>query len=72
MAFLKIENIKISGISACVPNTVEENASYPLFDEEGYQNFFATTGIERRRKSSEKICSSDLCISAAEALISGL
>jgi len=72
MAFLKVENVKISGISACVPKQVEDNTSYPYFDGEGLQNFISTTGIERKRKADINICTSDLCVSAAEPLISGL
>jgi 3-oxoacyl-[acyl-carrier-protein] synthase-3 len=72
MAFLKVENVKISGISACVPKLIEENDSYPYFNGDSLQNFISTTGIERRRKAGIDICTSDLCVSAAEALISGL
>jgi 3-oxoacyl-[acyl-carrier-protein] synthase-3 len=72
MSFFKVENIKVSGISACVPKQIEYNASYPLFDSKGLQNFIATTGIESRRKAGSNICTSDLCICAAEALISDL
>ncbi|MDR0301414.1 MAG: ketoacyl-ACP synthase III [Treponema sp.] len=72
MAFLKIENVKISGISACVPKQIEDNASCSFFDDDGLKNFVATTGIERRRKSDNNVCTSDLCVSAAETLISNL
>jgi len=72
MAFLKVENVRISGISACVPKLVEDSASYHYFDEAGLQNFISTTGIEQKRKTGKNICASDLCVSAAEALISDL
>jgi len=72
MAFLKIENIKISGISACVPKQIEENNSFPLFDDSAYKNFVSTTGVERKRKTAPDVCTSDLCVSAAETLISDL
>jgi 3-oxoacyl-[acyl-carrier-protein] synthase-3 len=72
MAFLKIENIKISGISACVPKDIEENSSYPFFDNEGLKNFIATTGVERKRMSPKNLCTSDLCVAAAETLITEL
>ncbi|GHV86405.1 hypothetical protein AGMMS50230_20130 [Spirochaetia bacterium] len=72
MAFFKAESIKISGISACVPKQIEENALFPLFASEEFKNFATTTGIERKRKVVADICTSDLCISAAEALISSL
>lgn len=72
MAFLKIDDIKISGISACVPKQVEENSAYPLFNAETLQNFIKTTGVERKRISPDTICTSDMCVSAAETLITDL
>lgn len=69
MAFLQVNNVKISGLSACVPRNVEENANFPIFDSESYKNFVATTGIERKRISSREVCTSDLCVAAAEKLI---
>ncbi|MDR0506469.1 MAG: ketoacyl-ACP synthase III [Dysgonamonadaceae bacterium] len=72
MAFLQVKNVKISGLSACVPKQIEENVDFPLFDSESYKNFAATTGIERKRISTAKVCTSDLCIAAAEKLIDSL
>ena len=72
MAFLKMENVRVSGISACVPKQVLDNAVSPLFDEKGLRDFVATTGVERRRKSGDNMCTSDLCVRAAETLISDL
>jgi 3-oxoacyl-[acyl-carrier-protein] synthase-3 len=72
MAFFKIPDIKIRGISACVPKQIEENSSFPLFDSEALRSFVTTTGIERRRKVSDIICSADLCMVAVETLISDL
>jgi len=69
MAFLKIENVKLCGFSACVPGQVEENIFFPLFDEEACKNFVATTGVERKRKAANDVCTSDLCIAAANRLI---
>jgi len=72
MAFLKINNLKISGISACVPKQIDENSNFPMFDSESYKNFVAATGIERKRISSKEVCTSDLCAAAAERLIADL
>ena len=72
MAFFKIENVKISGISACVPKQIENNASYPFSDDKELQSFITTTGIERKRIASAEICTSDLCVAAAEVLITDL
>jgi len=72
MAFFKIENVKVSGISACVPKQTEENCDFPLFDAETYKTFSATTGIERKRKVTSDVCTSDLCSIAADKLIGDL
>jgi len=72
MAFLQVNNVKISGLSACVPKQIDENVNFPMFDNESYKNFVATTGIERKRITSSEICTSDLCVVAAEKLIADL
>jgi 3-oxoacyl-[acyl-carrier-protein] synthase-3 len=72
MACLKVENAKISGISACVPKQIDENRSSRLFNEKSLNIFLNTTRIERRRKAPNGICTSDLCVAAAESLISSL
>jgi 3-oxoacyl-[acyl-carrier-protein] synthase-3 len=72
MAFLKIENVKVSGITACVPKQIEESSAFPLFDSVSLENFISTTGVERRRKAPDNVCTSDLCIAAAESLIANL
>lgn len=38
----------------------------------GVEDFIATTGIERHRNSPKEICSSDLCVAAADELINQL
>jgi 3-oxoacyl-[acyl-carrier-protein] synthase-3 len=72
MALLKADNVKISGISACVPGQIDENKASPLFDDASLRNFVNTTGIERKRKAVDNICTSDLCVAAADTLISSL
>lgn len=63
MAYLRINNVKVSGISACVPETKLINDNL---------DFIKTTGIKEHRQASTEICSSDLCQDAAEKLISEL
>lgn len=71
MAFLEIKNVKVCGISACCPRKCEDNSEiYSKLG--GYDNFFATTGIAKRRIAGEDICASDLCVTAAEKLIAEL
>ena len=70
MAFLKIENVKISGIAACVPPKLVENRDSDLFDDpKELERYISTIGVERRYVAEDGICSSDLCKAAAEKLI---
>ena len=72
MAFFRAEHIQIRGISVCVPKRIEENTQIPLLNVDEANKFIAITGVERRRKTDTGVCTSDLCVSAAEALISSL
>lgn len=70
MAFLKIDNVKISGISACVPPKLVENKDSELFDDpKELERYINTTGVVRRFVAEDGICSSDLCMAAAQKLI---
>ena len=72
MAYIDINNVSIRGVSAAVPkNSIENKDIY----QEGwgdYANFVETTGIERHHNAPKEICSSDLCVSAADVLINRL
>lgn len=72
MAFLKVENVAIKGISACVPPSVEENKDIPFYAPGEAEQIIAATGIERRHIAGPDICVSDLCFKAAERLIEEL
>jgi len=73
MAFQKIDNVRLSGISACVPKTIESNKNSQIFlNNEDAEKFISTTGIKERRISSSDVCSSDLCYHAAVKLIDEL
>lgn len=73
MAFLKVDNVAICGIAACVPKNIERNSESPLFaDEKERQNLIESTGIEEKRVAPDGCCSSDLCFSAAEKLVADL
>jgi 3-oxoacyl-[acyl-carrier-protein] synthase-3 len=72
MAYLNIENIKISGMASCVPKQIDENRSSPLFNDRSIKIFVNTTRIERKRRAPDNICTSDLCVAAADRLISSL
>ena len=73
MAFLKIDNVKISGIAACVPPKLVENKDSDLFDDpKELERYINTIGVERRYVAEDGICSSDLCKAAAEQLITDM
>ena len=75
MAFLEFKNVRIAGIAAGVPENIISN--YTLKSGEDIsadytaEAFVETTGVKERR-SSETLCSSDLCFAAAEKLIAEL
>lgn len=72
MAFLKIENVAIKGISACVPPQVEHNKDLPFYAPGEAEQVIEATGIERRHIATSDICVSDLSFRAAEKLIDEL
>lgn len=72
MGFLQIRNVKLSGLSACVPRSVEENKNLALFSGDEATKFMESTGVERRRIAEAGTTTSDLCFLAAEQLIKDL
>lgn len=72
MAFFEVENIKIVGIAACVPDNLIETNKLSLFTEKEAQVFSQNTGIKQRYVSDGTICASDLCFQAAEKIITKL
>lgn len=73
MSFLTINNVKIIGLSACVPPTIEENISLPIFSERSEaEKVIASTGIERRRVVKPGTTASDLTFQAINKLLSDL
>lgn len=73
MSQLTIKNVKIAGISACVPATIEENINLPIFkDKAEAMKVIASTGIERRRVVSKGTTASDLSVDAARKILNEL
>ena len=73
MSFLKIKNVSIRGVSACVPRKVEENINLPLFSSKTeVENVIESTGIERRLICANAQTLSDLCVPAVERLLKEL
>ena len=61
---IKIDGVKISGISACVPKNVVNNE-----DLSENQKLINSIGVKQRRITSENQHTMDLCVIAAEKLI---
>ena len=72
MAFLKVENVAIRGISGCVPKNIEENKDLPFYAPGEAEQVIEAIGIERRHVAPLDTTASDLCLKAAELLISKL
>lgn len=73
MATFSISNIRIAGVTSCVPNNEVQNSCSPLFDNnEERDKYIESTGVQSRRVVDDGICSSDLCFAAAEKMIASL
>lgn len=73
MSKLTTSKVRIVGMSACVPSTIEENLTLPIFaDATEAAKVIASTGIERHRKAAEGCTASDLSVKAIEKLVSDL
>lgn len=71
MAYLQYEGVGITALAAAVPRRVVKNREYTdVFTKEEANEIVDKTGIEERRFSDAETCSSDLCMAAAEKLIS--
>ena len=72
MAFLTAKNIRIAGLSAAVPRRIEEIAALTsLFSQDAMSKFTESTGV-RQRHVSDVLISSDLCVGAANQLLSDI
>ncbi len=73
MSGLIIKNIRISGMSACVPANIEDNLTLPIFkSEEEAQKVIASTGIRRHRAVDDGVTASDLSVKAVGRLLEDL
>lgn len=71
MAFIDIQNVKISGLAACVPERIENNYDSLLLPSDELKKYIETTGIVHRHcaVADGTICTSDLCYKASEKLL---
>ena len=72
MAFVKIPNVAIRGVAACVPPKIEEVKDLPFYAEGEAADVMTTTGVERKHVVSEGMTGSDLCLKATEELLEKL
>ncbi len=70
MSQLTINNVRITGMSACVPATVEDNLTLPIYKEQSEAlKVIASTGIERHHKVEPGVTASDLTEKAVLRLL---
>lgn len=73
MSYLTINNVKIVGLATCVPPTIEENLTLPIFaDVSEAEKVIASTGIERKRVVKPGTTASDLSFQAINELLKQL
>lgn len=72
MAYLKIDNVRVSGITVAVPKEIKEIRELPFFAPGEGEKVVALTKIERSRITPPGMCCSDLCYAAADKLLSNL
>ena len=60
----------MTAIAACVPKTIVSNMSLGyMMSDDAMERVVKSTGIEERRIADDDVCSSDLCVKAAERLM---
>ena len=68
-----IKSVKIVGMQAAVPTHRHSYVENPdIFTPEEANKIYASTGIHSRRILPKHLCASDMCVAAAEALLSRL
>ncbi len=73
MALFSIENVRIAGVVSAVPSQIVNNLENGLFStREEAEKFISITGIAEKRHAGKDVCTSDLCIKAADDLMEKL
>ncbi len=72
MSLFSVQNIKLSGISACVPKNEVSNLNIELLSPKERELLVKSVGIEKRRVAERGVCTSDLCLESAKALLKKL
>lgn len=63
MSFFEVNSVRLLGISSCVPKDIKHNTD---------TKFISNIGIKQTRVVKKNVCASDLCLKAANKLISDL
>ena len=66
---IKIDKVKVVGISCCVPQEIAHNKDVLGYDQERIEKIITSTGVSKKRISPLGCCSSDLCFEAAIDLL---
>jgi 3-oxoacyl-[acyl-carrier-protein] synthase III len=73
MADMKTDGHRIVGVATCVPSRIFDNErDCSAFPKDEVRKIVGVAGISSRRVSGNLICSSDLCITAADELLKEL
>lgn len=67
-----IQRVKIAGIAGAVPGEAQDIERGSAFPSEELAKVVEKTGVKRRHVVSAEVCSSDLCLAAAERLLAEL
>jgi 3-oxoacyl-[acyl-carrier-protein] synthase-3 len=70
MAFLTIPGIRLSGLAAAVPPGREHNLDYHWISRKERESLIRNIGVETRRVAEKGVTTADLCVAAAERLLS--
>jgi len=69
MAIFEIPDVRIAGISACVPPKILSNHDYTWIKQKERDQVIKTIGVETRHVAEPGQTTSDLCFQAAEQLL---
>jgi len=72
MAVFQIPDIRLAGISACVPEKILSNHDYTWVSKKDRDQIIKTIGVETRHVAAPGETTSDLCFQAAEQLLGEL
>ena len=73
MAFASVKGARVAAIGTCVPQRRYDNVEETKqFSKEEVKKVVALAGVKSRRLADDSICSSDLCLASANAILESL